>query len=59
MDNFTMASDFNGAFLQYLMVQASDLFAIDRDWSDAELTTIPCTTPPPRTCSIASSYGWQ
>lgn len=37
-----MASDFNGAFAQYVKVPASEVFVVDCDWSDAELATIPC-----------------
>lgn len=37
-----MASDFDGAFAQYVAVPASDVFAVDCDWSDVELATIPC-----------------
>ena len=42
MDNIWMASDFDGAFAQYVKVPASEVFAVDCDWSDAELATIPC-----------------
>ena len=42
MRNLWMASDFNGAFAQYVTVPASEVFAVDCDWSDAELATIPC-----------------
>ena len=42
MDNIWMASDFDGAFAQYVKVPASEAFAVDCDWSDAELATIPC-----------------
>ena len=31
-----------GAFAQYVKVPASEVFAVDCDWSDAELATIPC-----------------
>lgn len=37
-----MASDFDGAFAQFLRVPAAEVFAVDCDWSDAELATIPC-----------------
>jgi NADPH:quinone reductase-like Zn-dependent oxidoreductase len=37
-----MASDFDGAFAQFVKIPASEVFAIDCDWSDAELGTIPC-----------------
>ena len=42
MRNVWMASDFNGAFAQYVTVPASEVFAVECDWSDAELATIPC-----------------
>ena len=42
MENVWMASDFDGAFAQYVKVPASEVFAVDCDWSDAELATIPC-----------------
>lgn len=42
MDNIWMASDFDGAFAQYVKVPASEVFAVDSDWSDEELGTIPC-----------------
>ena len=42
MDNIWMASDFDGAFAQYVKVPAGEAFAVDCDWSDAELATIPC-----------------
>ena len=42
MDNVWMASDFDGAFAQYVKVPASEVFSVSCDWSDAELATIPC-----------------
>ncbi|WP_370231562.1 alcohol dehydrogenase family protein [Cognatishimia sp.] len=42
MDNVWMASDFDGAFAQYVKVPASEIFSVSCDWSDAELATIPC-----------------
>lgn len=42
MENIWMASDFDGAFAQYLKVPAGEVFTIDCDWSDIELATIPC-----------------
>ena len=42
MDNIWMASDFDGAFAEYVKVPASEVFAVDCNWSDAELATIPC-----------------
>jgi len=42
MDNVWMASDFDGAFAQYVKVPASEVFPVECDWTDAELATIPC-----------------
>jgi len=42
MDNIWMASDFDGAFAQFVRVPASEAFLVNCDWSDAELATIPC-----------------
>jgi NADPH:quinone reductase-like Zn-dependent oxidoreductase len=42
LDNLWMASDFDGAFAQYVTVPASEVFEVDCDWSDIELATIPC-----------------
>ncbi|MEM9278322.1 MAG: alcohol dehydrogenase family protein [Pseudomonadota bacterium] len=42
MDNIWMASDFDGAFAQYVKVPASEVFPVDCDWTDEELATIPC-----------------
>lgn len=41
-ENIWMASDFDGAFSQVVKVEASEVFAVECDWSDAELGTIPC-----------------
>lgn len=41
-DNIWMASDFDGAFAQFVKVPASEIFAVNCDWTDAELATIPC-----------------
>lgn len=37
-----MASDFDGAFAQFVKVRAKEVFPLDCNWSDAELGTIPC-----------------
>lgn len=37
-----MASDFDGAFAQYVIVPAAEVFVVECDWSDAELASIPC-----------------
>jgi NADPH:quinone reductase-like Zn-dependent oxidoreductase len=42
MDNVWMASDFDGAFAEYVKVPASEVFPVDCNWSDGELGTIPC-----------------
>jgi NADPH:quinone reductase-like Zn-dependent oxidoreductase len=42
LDNVWMASDFDGAFAQYVKVPVSEVFVVDSDWSDVELATLPC-----------------
>ncbi|MEM7748847.1 MAG: alcohol dehydrogenase catalytic domain-containing protein, partial [Pseudomonadota bacterium] len=42
MYNVWMASDFDGAFAEYVKVPASEVFAVNCDWTDEELATIPC-----------------
>lgn len=42
MDNIWMGSDFDGAFAQFVKVPAAEVFAVNCNWSDAELATIPC-----------------
>lgn len=42
LDNIWMASDFDGAFAEFVRVPASEVFGLDCDWSDAELASIPC-----------------
>jgi len=42
MENIWMASDFDGAFAQYVKIEATEVFPVDCDWTDAELGTIPC-----------------
>lgn len=41
-ENTWMASNFDGAFAQYVVVPADEVFSVDCNWSDAELATIPC-----------------
>lgn len=41
-ENVWMASDFDGAFADYVVVPASEAFTVKCDWSDAELASIPC-----------------
>jgi NADPH:quinone reductase-like Zn-dependent oxidoreductase len=42
LENIWMASDFDGAFAQFVKVPAGEVFPVKCDWSDAELGTIPC-----------------
>lgn len=42
LENIWMASDFDGAFAEFVKVPASEVFPVDCDWTDAELATIPC-----------------
>lgn len=42
MDSIWMASDFDGAFAEYVKVPASEVFPVVCDWTDEELATIPC-----------------
>jgi NADPH:quinone reductase-like Zn-dependent oxidoreductase len=42
MENIWMASDFDGAFAQYVVVPETEAFPVDCAWTDAELATIPC-----------------
>lgn len=43
LENLWMASDFDGAFAEFVKVPASEVFAVDCDWTDGELATIPCS----------------
>ena len=42
MENLWMGSDFDGAFAQFVKVPAGEVFAVNCEWSDSELGTIPC-----------------
>lgn len=42
LDHVWMASDFDGAFAEYVAISATEVFPVDSDWSDAELGSIPC-----------------
>ena len=42
LDHVWMASDFDGAFAEYVVVPATEAFAVNVDWSDSELAAIPC-----------------
>jgi NADPH:quinone reductase-like Zn-dependent oxidoreductase len=42
MENIWMASDFDGAFAQFVKIDAREVFPVGCDWSDAELGSIPC-----------------
>lgn len=41
-DNVWLGSDLDGAFAHYVKVPASEVFAVDSDWPDADLGVIPC-----------------
>ena len=38
----TLGSEMNGAFAQYMVARSSETYAIQCDWTDAELGSIPC-----------------
>ncbi len=42
VENLWMASDFDGAFAEYVVVPATEVFPVECDWSDVELGAIPC-----------------
>ncbi|MGB3763579.1 MAG: alcohol dehydrogenase family protein [Ornithinimicrobium sp.] len=42
METRWLGSDFDGAFAQFVVVPAGEVFTVDCDWTDAELATIPC-----------------
>jgi NADPH:quinone reductase-like Zn-dependent oxidoreductase len=42
LDTVWLGSDFDGAFAEYVVAPASDVFPVACDWSDAELGSIPC-----------------
>lgn len=42
LENVWMASDFDGAFAQFVKVKAEEVFPVDCNWTDSELGTIPC-----------------
>ena len=39
---WTMGSECDGAFAQYTVIRSSETFAINCNWSDAELASLPC-----------------
>jgi NADPH:quinone reductase-like Zn-dependent oxidoreductase len=43
MENIWMASDFDGAFAQYVKAPASEVFTIEAELTDAELGVVPCS----------------
>lgn len=43
LENIWMASDFDGAFAQYVKVPAEEVFPVECDWSSVELGAVPCT----------------
>lgn len=42
METVWLGSDINGAFAQYVVVPAHEVFAVSSSWSDEELATVPC-----------------
>ncbi|WP_394770403.1 zinc-binding dehydrogenase [Lacisediminihabitans sp.] len=38
-----LGTDLDGAFAQFVTVPAHEVFAVECDWSDAELATVPCS----------------
>ncbi|MEJ2058456.1 MAG: zinc-binding dehydrogenase [Desulfofustis sp.] len=42
LDTIWIASDFDGAFAQFVKIAAEEVFPVNCDWTDAELGTIPC-----------------
>lgn len=42
METRWLGTDLDGAFAQYLKVPASEVFAVQSDWTDAELASLPC-----------------
>jgi NADPH:quinone reductase-like Zn-dependent oxidoreductase len=42
LENIWIASDFDGAFAQFVKIAMEEVFPVNCDWSDAELGTIPC-----------------
>ena len=42
METIWFGSDFDGAFAQFVKVPAAEVFAVNSDWSDVELGSMPC-----------------
>jgi NADPH:quinone reductase-like Zn-dependent oxidoreductase len=42
LDTRWLGTDFDGAFAQYVKVPASEAFAVQSDWTDVELASLPC-----------------
>jgi NADPH:quinone reductase-like Zn-dependent oxidoreductase len=42
MDTRWLGTDFDGAFAEYVKVPTSEVFAVNSDWSDVELASLPC-----------------
>ena len=42
MDTRWLGTDFDGAFAEYVKVPASEAFAVESDWTDVELASLPC-----------------
>ena len=52
-----LGTDVDGAFAEYVVVPASEAFAVDCAWSDAELATIPCAYGTAETMLRRASVG--
>ena len=42
-DTRWLGTDLDGAFAEYVRVPASEVFAVDSNWSDVELASLPCS----------------
>ena len=40
--SWTVGSECNGGFAQYASIRSSEAFAVNSDWTDSELSSIPC-----------------
>lgn len=42
LDFFTLGSEMDGGFAQYLTIHEKAVYAVDSEWSDVELASVPC-----------------
>ena len=52
---WTLGSECDGAFAQYVKAPARETFKVDCDWSDAELASIPCAYSTAARCNMFSA----